>query len=333
MRYLVTDTLISGLPLLPVVMGIYLVVRIRADFDLTVDGSFTLGGALTAVLVNHGQVVPVAMAAGIAAAAAAGLVTTLLHLTLKMPVILAGLVMSIGLNTVDLRVLGQPSLSLGTTGTLFSPFSTWSPDAQDWASIGVMAVFAAVFLTGVGYLLRTEVGLALRATGVNARMARAQGVDDRRSLALCLALANGAAGLSGSLVVQSQGFADVTTGTGTLLAGVGAVMLGELIGRARGGSAVGRIIGSVVAGTILYRFVLVGALRAGLAPTDLQGITALTLIAAVAANLAVPAVARAAGRASILAGALPLPRASRSGRSPDRVPVGAGAGPEPKEFG
>src|SRR5262249_7318154 len=199
------------------------------------------------------------------------------------------------------------------TATLFSGFADRAPGARDWAVIGVMAAFAAVFLAAVGYLLLTEVGLALRATGVNPRMARAQGVDDRRSLALCLALANASAGLSGALTVQSQRFADSSTGTGTLLAGiragatplptapagrgtlragVGAVMLGELCARPGGASRVGRVIAAVVAGTLLYRLILVGALRAGLQATDLSGITALTLVAAVALNRYLPEVGR-----------------------------------------
>lgn len=292
MEYLVTDTLVAGLPLLPVVMGIYLVVRIRADFDLTVDGSFTLGGAITAVLLNQGAPVVVAMAAGVAAGMLAGLTTALIHLTLRIPVILAGLVMSIGMYTLDLRVLGRPSVSLGVADTLFSPFESLPPRTRDWAMIAVTAGIALTFLVVVGYLLLTEIGLALRATGINPRMARAQGIDDRRSLALCLGLANASAGLSGSLAVQSQGFADVGTGTGILLAGIGAVMLGELIARTRGGSAVVRIVAGVVAGTLVYRLVLVGALRAGLAPTDLQGVTAVTLLAAVVLNRALPNLAQ-----------------------------------------
>jgi putative ABC transport system permease protein len=296
MRFLVTDTLIAGLPLLPVVMGIYLVVRIRQDFDLTVDGSFTLGGAITAVLLNHGLGVPLAMLVAVAVAAVAGLVTTGLHLAFRIPVILAGLVMSIGMTTLNLHVLGRPSISLDSSQTLFGGLIGLAPEVQDWLTIAILAAFAAVFLAAVGYLLLTEVGLALRATGVNPRMARAQGVDDRHSLALCLALANASAGLSGALTVQSQGFSDSSTGTGTLLAGVGAVMLGELIARPGGASRVGRVIAAVVAGTLLYRLILVGALRAGLQATDLSGITALTLVAAVALNRYLPEIGRALGR-------------------------------------
>ncbi|MBL7499017.1 ABC transporter permease [Frankia sp. CNm7] len=298
MRYLLTDTLIAGLPLVPVVMGIYLVIRIRQDFDLTVDGSLTLGGALAAVLLNHGAGVPLAMLVAVAGAAAAGLVTTGLHLMFRIPVILAGLVMSIGMTTLNLRLLGRPSISLGDGGTLFSGLAGLAPDVRDWLTVAILAAFAGVFLAAVGYLLLTEIGLALRATGVNARMARAQGVDDRRSLALCLALANASAGLSGALIVQSQGFADSGTGTGTLLAGVGAVMLGELITRPGGASRVGRVIVAVLAGTLVYRLVLVGALRAGLQATDLAGITALTLVAAVALNRYLPELGRSLRRGS-----------------------------------
>ena len=320
MRYLLTDTLIAGLPLLPVVMGIYLVVRIRQDFDLTVDGSFTLGGAIAAVLLNHGADVPLAMLAAVAGAAVAGLITTGLHLAFRIPVILAGLVMSIGMTTLNLHVLGRPSISLDPGRTLFGGLTGLAPDVQDWLTIAILAAFAAVFLAAVGYLLLTEVGLALRATGVNPRMARAQGVDDRRSLALCLALANAGAGLSGALTVQSQGFADSSTGTGTLLAGVGAVMLGELIARPGGASRVGRVITAVVAGTLLYRLILVGALRAGLQATDLSGITALTLVAAVALTRCLPDVRRAlTGSGSWLAHALGAsrPDAAAVGGPPD----------------
>ena len=309
MTYLLIDTLIAGLPLLPVVMGIYLIVRIRQDFDLTVDGSFTLAGAVTVVLLTDQVPVPIAMAAAVAAAACAGLVTTTLHLALRMPVILAGLVMSIGMITLNLRVLGAPSVSLADNTTMFSWFDGLSAQARDWAMIGLTAAVVGLFLLAVGYLLRTEVGLALRATGVNPLMARAQGVDDRRSLALCLALANGSAGLSGSLVVQSQGFADSSGGTGMLLAGVGAVMLGELIGRPRGSSAVGRILLSVLIGTLVYRLVLVGALRVGLAATDLAGITALPLIIAVAANRLLPEVFRLVPRRAAPPGGAPSPAA------------------------
>ncbi|SNQ45499.1 Inner-membrane translocator [Frankia canadensis] len=321
MHYLLTDTLIAGLPLLPVVMGIYLVIRIRQDFDLTVDGSLTLGGAVAAVSLNHGLPVPVAIIAAIAAGMLAGLVTTTLHLAFRVPVILAGLVMSIGMRTLNLRVLGRPSTSLDAGAGLFGGLSGLAPTAHDWIVIAILAAFALVFLAGVSLLLLTEVGLALRATGVNVGMARAQGVDDRRSLALCLALANAGAGLSGALIVQSQGFADSSTGTGTLLAGIGAVLLGELVARPGSASRVGRVALSVLAGTVLYRAILVGALRAGLEATDLDGITALILVAAVAVNRYLPTLNKILPR--------PRSRAAPGARSSPPVRSTASRRPEP----
>ena len=131
--------------------------------------------------------------------------------------------------------------------------------------------------------LKTEIGLAIRASGFNPLMVRSQGVDDRWVLVLSLALANGLAGLSGNLMVQVQGFADVNVGTGTFVSGVGAVLLGSLVLNPTGSKVV-RSVTAVLVGTLLYRFVLVGALRLGLPAGDLRGVTALTLVVAVAAQ-------------------------------------------------
>jgi putative ABC transport system permease protein len=281
------DTLVTGLPLVTAVMGIYMIFRLREDFDLTIDASYTMGAAVVATTLVHGASVPVAMAAAVAASAAMGLATTLLHLTLRIPVILAGLVMSIGFFSVNLRVMGTPSLNVVDVPTLFSGFADLDAREADIMTSLVLAAIVVAVLGALAFFLRTEIGLALRATGVNERMARSNGVDDRKLLALSLMMANGLAGLSGALVVQSQGFADVTMGTGTLIAGVGAVLLGELIIRPSGSKIV-RMVLAVVVGALAYRLILVLALRVGLPATDLQGVTAVTLVAAVAARRWVP---------------------------------------------
>src|SRR5580658_5400110 len=120
------DTLVTGLPLVPAFMGIYLVFVIRSDFDLTVEASFTLGGAVSSVLLQHAVPVAVAMIAGVLLAGLAGLCTTLLHIGLRIPVILAGLVMATGLYSVNLHIMGQPTISLLGYPTLFSRFQTLS---------------------------------------------------------------------------------------------------------------------------------------------------------------------------------------------------------------
>jgi putative ABC transport system permease protein len=248
------DTLVTGLPLVTAVMGIFMIFRLRQDFDLTIDASFTMGAAVVATTLLHGASVPVAMAAAVAASAAMGLITTILHLTLKIPVILAGLVMSIGFFSVNLRIMGTPSLNVVDMPTLFSGFVDLDARAADLLTSAVLAGIVLVVLGALALFLRTEIGLALRATGVNDVMARSHGVDDRRLLALSLMIANGLAGLSGALVVQSQGFADVSMGTGTLIAGVGAVLLGELIVRPSGSKVI-RMVLAVVIGALAYRLV------------------------------------------------------------------------------
>jgi putative ABC transport system permease protein len=278
----VLDTLVTGLPLVPVFLGIYTVFRVRADFDLTVEGSFALGGAVTAIAAVAGLPPLAAVALGALAGGAAGLVTAGLHLWLRVPVLLAGLVMSIGLFSVTLHVLGAPTLSLLVADTLSTDASGYA-GSPDLAISVLLGLIVLVVLAGYALLMRTEIGLALRASGVNAGMARSQGVNDRAVLALALFLSNALAGLGAGLLVQTQGYADVNMGVGVFVAGVGAVLLGELLLRPSG-SKVLRIVACVLAGTLLYRLILVGALRIGLPAGDLRGVTALTLVIAVAAE-------------------------------------------------
>jgi putative ABC transport system permease protein len=277
------DTLVTGLPMVPVFLGIYTVFRLRADFDLTVEGSFVTGGAICAVALLHGWPSWLCLIAGLASAAVAGLVTAALHLLLNIPVLLAGLIMSIGLFSVNLYFMGTPTLNLGITATVFSEFSSLSYDRAGLATAGVMGAIVVLVLVAFALFLRTELGLALRATGVNARMARAQGINDRWLTVLTLALANGLTGLGAAMTVQYQGYADVNMGTGTFVAGVGAVLLGELLIRPTGSKIV-RIVTCVLAGTLGYQLIQVAALRIGLPADDLKGVTALTLITAIAAE-------------------------------------------------
>jgi putative ABC transport system permease protein len=284
---LLTDTLVTGLPYVPLVMGVYLVFRIRNDFDLTVEGSFAMGGAVTATALLAGRGVFGSMILAVLAAGAAGLFTAGLHLTLRVPVILAGLVTSIGLYSVNLHIMhDQPTIALTSLTTLFSGFDTLSSAASDRATIAVTLAFALAVLIAMGVFLRTEIGLALRISGVNVPLARSQGVNDRALIALSLFVGNALAGLSGSILVQQQGFADVNMGVGALLLGIGAYLLGELVMRPSG-SKILRALAAVLVGTLLYRFILVFALQAGLEATDLKLATALTLIAAFALQRAV----------------------------------------------
>jgi putative ABC transport system permease protein len=297
------DMLVTGLPMVPGFLGIYLVLRIRQDFDLSVEGSFALGGAVTSVvLTSSGLHHPLfAVVAAIAAGATVGVGTALLHLLLRVPTLMAGLVMNMALFSITLRVLGTPTRSVIGFDSIFSGFVDGPGRAADVTMSILLGVLAVAVLAAFAGFLKTEIGLAIRASGFNPLMVRSQGVDDRWVLVVSLALANGLAGLSGNLMVQVQGFADVNVGTGTFVSGVGAVLLGSLVLNPTGSKVV-RSVTAVLVGTLLYRFVLVGALRLGLPAGDLRGVTALTLVVAVAAQAYIaPAMRR-------------FPTAVRSGR-------------------
>jgi putative tryptophan/tyrosine transport system permease protein len=215
--------------------------------------------------------------AGSAAGALAGAVTAGLHLALGVPILLAGLVMSIGLFSVTLHVLTSPTVGLGNAETIF----TATGGSGDAGQITVLVVLVAVVLACFAAFLRTELGLALRASGANPVMVRSLGVGDAAVATTSLCLANFLAGLSGAVIVQVQGFADVNMGIGMFVVAVGAVLLGTLAVRPSG-SRVLRIVCAVLVGTLVYRAVLVAALRFGLPAADLKGITALTLVVAIA---------------------------------------------------
>jgi putative ABC transport system permease protein len=271
------DSFVTALPLVPAFMGIYLVFVMRNDFDLTVEGSFTLGGAITAVLLTHRMPVAMAMATAVLFAGMAGVCTTLLHIYLRIPVILAGLLMATGLYSVNLRIMSEPTLSLLGYPTLFSRFLSL-PLLQNDAVVSLVVATILVFvLAAVAFFLLTDIGLAVRSAGVNPGFARSQGVNTRLSTGIALGGANMLVGLSGALAVQQQGFADVDMGTGILLAGIGAVLVGQLLVRPSGSQII-RAMAAVTTGTIVYRMILAIALRVGLQASDLNAVTATILV-------------------------------------------------------
>ncbi len=272
------DALVTGLPLVPAFMGIYLVFVMRSDFDLTVEQSFALGGSVSALLLLSGTPALLAMLASIVVGALLGTGTAILHHLLQIPIILAGLIMAIGMYSVNLRLLGSPTLSLAGTETLLSRAQALPRPRSDLAVVLVLTVIVVLVLALVSWFLLTDRGLTVRMSGINPALARSLGIDDRVSTGLSLMIANGLVGLGGSLVVQNQGFTDVSLGNGLLLAGIGAVLLGQLVIRSHR-SGVALAIVAVAIGSIAYRLILSGALRLGLEASDLKGVTALTLIA------------------------------------------------------
>ncbi|WP_434711615.1 ABC transporter permease [Rhizobium sp. YTUHZ045] len=256
-----------------VALGVYLAFRVLDFPDLTVDGSFPLGAAVTAVLiiagVNAGLAALIAMAAG----AAAGMVTALLNVRFKILNLLASILTMIALFSVNLRVMGKPNVALINADTMISSF--FGHGLRDFyvrpLFVGVLVIVALIL---VWRFLESDAGLAMRATGANARMARAQGVDTSRQIYLGMAISNALVAFGGALFAQTNGFADVTSGVGTIVVGLAAVIIGETLFGRRGLLIA---LAGCVLGSILYRIAIQLALSSdviGLQASDLNFVTA-----------------------------------------------------------
>lgn len=256
-----------------VAVGVYLSFRVLNFPDLTVDGSFPLGAAVVAAAITGGLGPWLGTVLAVAAGALAGLVTALLNVRFKILHLLASILTMIALYSINIRVMGRPNVALLGEATVLTPFeglglpSLW---LRPLLLLIVVALVAALLVRFLG----SEIGLAMRATGVNPRMAEAQGIRVGAVTCLGMALSNGLVGLAGALFAQVNGFADVTLGTGTIVVGLAAVIIGEtLVPRAGVAAAV---VGCLL-GSVFYRIVVALALEAdflGLEASDLNLVTA-----------------------------------------------------------
>ncbi|MDJ0981290.1 MAG: ABC transporter permease [Kiloniellales bacterium] len=262
-----------------VALGVFLSFRVLNFPDLTVDGSFPLGAAVTAALIVVGTDPYLATGVAMLAGALAGMVTAFLNLRFKILHLLASILTMIALYSINLRIMGRPNLALITEPTVLTPF-----EGLGLPGFYLKPLFALVVVLLVGGLLArflaSDYGLGLRATGANARMARAQGVATGRSTYVGMALSNAMVALGGALFAQMNGFADITMGTGTIVVGLAAVIVGEVVLRSR------LILVAVVAcvlGSVLYRIAIALALNAdalGLQSSDLNLVTAVLVAVA-----------------------------------------------------
>jgi putative ABC transport system permease protein len=288
-----------GIVLALLAMGVLISFRILAFRDLTVDGSITLGGAVAAELLVQGAHPLVATAAAFLAGMAAGATTGILHTKFQINGLLAGILVMTALYSVNLHVMGKSNVPLLNEKTIFTPVRLlaaedsqaklwgWEVQPQELLVLGFMLVTISA-LGGLVYaFFRTNLGLAMRATGDNPQMIRAQGVDVGWMITLGLAVANGLVALAGAFFVQYQGFADVQMGIGMVVWGFASVIIGETL---VGSRQLGLLITGVVMGSILFRLLVAIALRWGLNPNDLKLITATFVLVAlvlpdVAANV------------------------------------------------
>lgn len=262
-----------------VALGVFISFRLLRFPDLTVDGSFPLGGAVCAVLIANGTDPFLATIIATLAGAIAGMLTAVLNVRLKIMDLLASILMMIALYSINLRIMGRPNIPLIMEPTLFSVLQPeWLTDYVARPLILLLIVLAAKIALDLYFSSRQ--GLAIRATGSNPRMARAQGINTGAMIILGMAISNALVALAGALFAQTQGGADISMGIGTIVIGLAAVIVGESILPAR---RLFYLTLAVILGAIIYRFFIALALNSdfiGLQAQDLNLITAVLVVIA-----------------------------------------------------
>lgn len=260
-------------------IGVYLTFRVLAFPDLGVDGTFPLGGAVAAALIVKGANPFLATFLAAVAGGLAGCVTGLLNTRLRISALLSGILMMVGLYSINLRIMGGANIPLLRVSTVFDSVGEVLGLHSMALSILVAACVGVFFFFLLNWFLRTELGLSLRASGVNEQMVRGMGADTNKNIMLGCGLSNGLVALTGALVAQNQGFCDVGMGIGMIVMALAAIIIGEGIFRPK---TIMPILLACFLGTFLYRLFLAVALRLGMPPGDLKLITSVLVILALA---------------------------------------------------
>lgn len=265
-------------------LGVYITFRLLDIADLTVDGSFATGGAVCAVcLVN--DVDPVlSLILSTIAGFIAGFVTGFLHTKCQIPAILAGILTQIGLYSINLRIMGRSNTPLLQYDNIFEGLENLTGLSNNWIVLIIGLIVTILVIVILYWYFGTEIGSSIRATGNNEQMVRALGVNTNVTKTLGLMISNGLIALSGALVTQQQGYADVRMGIGAIVIGLASIVIGEVIFGHKG--AFGTRLTSIVVGSVIYRIIVAVVLQLGLNTDDLKLLTAIL----VAIALTVPIV-------------------------------------------
>ncbi len=257
-------------------IGVYLTYRILDVADLTVDGSFGTGGAVCVMCLLSGQNIWVSLLAAVLAGLATGLVTGLLHTFMGIPAILAGILTQLALYSINLKIMGKANQSINVDKYDLLISLRWVKEFALHNPIIMVILVSAVVIAVLYWFFGTELGCAIRATGSNPAMSRAQGINTNFNIVLGLAVSNALVALSGALLSQYQGFADVGMGRGAIVIGLAAVIIGEVVfGKIFRNFAL-KLTASVI-GAIIYYIVMNFVLRMGLSTDDLKLLTALVV--------------------------------------------------------
>ena len=279
---LLTSTLWQGLLWGILALGVFLTYRVLDVADLTVEGSYPLGAAVGVSYIAGGGSPVMAVVLAFLAGSVAGVVTGLLHTKLKIPALLAGILTMIGLYSINIRVMGDKSnVSILRMDTIYTFFENFGLGKNE--SILVCGlIFVVTLIVCLYWFFGTEIGAAIRATGCNKQMIRAQGVDTDITIILGLLISNGMVAMAGALIGQSQGFADVGMGTGTIVIGLASVIIGEVLFGTR--NFMNWLL-AVVGGSIVYRVVIAAVLKMGMNQNDMKLLTASIVVIALAMPL------------------------------------------------
>jgi putative ABC transport system permease protein len=283
----------QGLTWAILALGVYITFRILDFPDMTCEGSFAMGGSVSAALMVNLNLEPfVTLIVATLAGMLAGLITGFLHTKLKIPAILSGILTMVALYSMNLRIMGQANTSLIGMNTIISIVKNILPTAQQLGirdsvlqtgvTMFVGFVFTAVMIIVLYWFFGTEIGCSIRATGNNAAMMRAQGVNTDGMKTFGLVISNGLIALSGALVTQSQGYADVGMGVGAIVIGLASIVIGEVL-FSHVKNFAHKLI-AIVIGSIIYRAIIAVVLQIGLNSNDLKLLTAVV----VAVALSVP---------------------------------------------
>ncbi len=250
-------------------LGVYITFRILNFADMTAEGSLTLGGSICAVMLVNGIDPILSTVASGLLGSLAGLITAFLHTKLKIQDILAGILTMISLYSINIRIMGQSNISLLGRSTIFSKN----------LSFVIGAIICLILLLLLNLFFKTQIGLAIRATGDNEQMMKALGANTDIKKTLALMISNFMCAMSGALISQFQGYSDINLGTGSIVIALASIVIGEAI---LNGAFIMKLI-SVILGSVLYRFIIVLVLSLGLNPSDLKLFT--SIVAAILLSL------------------------------------------------
>lgn len=255
-------------------IGVYLTFRILDIADLTAEGSFPLGGGIAAVLITNGMQPILATLLAFGGGALAGLITGLLNTKLKIPALLAGIITMTGLYSITSRVMGAPNIPLLGEDTIFTSAQHLGL-TKNTAVILIGIIIAAVAILLLVLFFKTEIGLAIRATGDNPAMSEANGVRTENMKLLGYMISNGCIALSGALLAQNNGFADLNAGVGTIVIGLASIIIAEVLLRHK---PIGVRLITIVIGAILYRLILGLVFEMNVEPSDSKLASAIVLV-------------------------------------------------------